>query len=511
MKVSLWAEIRRLHEIEHLSQRAIAQRLRCCHTTVNKALAMEELPSQVVRQPRTSKLDPFKQRIDELIARYPRLSAVRVGEEISRGEAGYRGRITLVKDYLRTIRPARGRVYHEVLYEPGEAFQVDWGSCGRLQIGDTSRKVSVLVAVLCYSRLCYIEFSLSQRKAEFYRCLVNALTFFGGSPRKIIFDNLKTAVISGAGRYATFHPEFLEMCGYFYLEPIACAARDPESKGTVEVNVRYVKQNALAGRDHELTCWDDYRKLATYWRDEVANVRVHETTRQPPVDRFRDEQSTLRRLPRMPFPTDEITSAVVSSHARIRFDANRYSVPPELIRHTVTVRADDRQVRIVYQGQEMACHPRCFQRGQLIRQEAHLSQARTMRQRQRKHSLEAAFAALGPAAQVFHGRLLKRPVKPLLHLRRLLKLVDLYGRDEVLPAIEQALEYETYDASYVEALLHQRRRQRELPSPTKILPRCPEWIEATDYEPVDLASYDRFLNDPSETQDEDRSPGKDEP
>lgn len=498
MKVSLWAEIRRLHEIEKLSKRAIAERLSCCHTTVTKALAMEEPPSQVAKQPRTSKLDPYKKKIDEIIERYPRLSAVRVWEEISKSEGGYQGGITLVKDYLRTIRPARGRVYHEVFYDPGEAVQVDWGNCGRLQIGDTSRKVSVLVAVLCYSRLCYIEFSLSERKAEFYRCLVNALNFFEGSPRKIIFDNLKTAVISGSGRYATLHPEFVELCGYYYLEPIACAARDPESKGTVEVNVRYVKQNALAGRDHELTCWEDYQKLAIYWRDEVANARVHETTQQRPMDRFADEKPRLRSLPVIPFQTDDVVSAVVNSHARIRFDSNRYSVPPELARKTVTVRANNDDVWVIYQGQEVARHRRCYERRQLIRKDEHLLQAKTMKRRQRKNSVEAAFVALGEVAQKFHWKLLQQPVKPQTHLRRLLKLKDLYGREELLPALQQALEYETYDASYVEAILHQRRRQRELPSPTEVLPRCPEWIEETDYEPDDPANYDRFLEDDHE-------------
>ena len=107
----------------------------------------------------------------------------------------------------------------------------------------------------------------------------------------------------------------------------------------VEVNVRYVKQNALAGRDDELTCWEDYQKLASYWRDEVANVRIHETTQQRPVDRFRDEQSLLRALPRVPYATDEIVSAVVNSHARIRFDSNPYSVPPTLARKTVVGQA----------------------------------------------------------------------------------------------------------------------------------------------------------------------------
>jgi hypothetical protein len=80
-----------------------------------------------------------------------------------------------VRRYLHKIRPARGRGYQEVLYEPAEAMQVDWGDCGRLTIGQTPRRVSVFVAVLCYSRMCYIEFSLSQRKADFYRALVHAL------------------------------------------------------------------------------------------------------------------------------------------------------------------------------------------------------------------------------------------------------------------------------------------------------------------------------------------------
>ena len=109
-----------------------------------------------------------------------------------------------MRRYLRKVRPARGRVYQEVHYEPAQAMQVDWGECGRVQVGSTTRKVSVFVAVLCYSRLLYIEFTLSQRKAEFYRGLVNALTFFGGSPRNLIFDNLKAAVLNGSGRQRLF-------------------------------------------------------------------------------------------------------------------------------------------------------------------------------------------------------------------------------------------------------------------------------------------------------------------
>jgi hypothetical protein len=89
----------------------------------------------------------------------------------------------------------------------------------------------------------------------------------------------------------------------------------------------------------------------------------------------------------------------------------------------------------------------------------------------------------------------------LVHLRRILKLVNLYGPSEVLAAIEHAIRYETYDAGYVEAILHQRRRQRDLPSPTEVRPRCPEWLTDTDYEVPDPASYDRLFDVPPSTGD----------
>jgi transposase len=262
MKVSEWAEIRRLAEVEKLSQRAIALRLGCCRRTVAKALGMERPPEEHRGPVRGSVLDPWKPKIDALVLRYPELSATRVLEEIRRGPDGYQGQLTLVRNYLRKTRPRRTRVYQEVVYEPGQAMQVDWGHCGQIRIGGTQRNVSVFVAVLCHSRMCYIEFCLSQRKVEFYRAIVNALTFFGGSPKRIIFDNLKAAVLNGSGRHECLHPDFLALCGHFLMEPIACQRRDPESKGTVEEGVRYVKRNALTGREHQLVNWEAWQQLA---------------------------------------------------------------------------------------------------------------------------------------------------------------------------------------------------------------------------------------------------------
>ncbi|MFL5288065.1 MAG: IS21 family transposase [Rhodopila sp.] len=497
MNVGLWAEIRRLAEIEKLSGWAISRRLHCSRHTVAAALKLDQPPTREVAR-RASLLDPHKAKIDALVAKCPELSAVRIREEIGRGPDGYQGSTILIRRYLRTIRPARGRVYQEVHYEPAQAMQVDWGECGCVPIGTTTRKVSVFVAVLCYSRLMFIEFTLPQHKAEFYRGVVHALDFFGGSPRALIFDNLKAAVLNGSGRTACYHPEFLALCGSYGLQPIACERRDPESKGIVEGGVRYVKHDALAGRGEELIRFEDYLALAPLWRDQVANVRRHETTRERPIDRFGRERSLLRPLPAIPFDTDEVVPAVVNSLARIEFDGNRYSAPPQLVRRPVTIRASGDEIRVLHEGPVVAEHLRSYERGQLIVLPDHRLAALALSRRSRSTALEQAFDALGPEARQFHLRLRSQPVKTGVHLRRLLDLAQLYGAAEVLSAISQALELAAYDAAYVENLLLARRRRRELPTPTLPAPRRRELIDEIALEPADPAIYDRFCKDTEE-------------
>ena len=124
MKVGLWAEIRRLAEIEKLSGWAISRRLHCSRHTVAAALKLDQPPTrEAVR--RASLLDAHRSKIDALLAKYPELSAVRVCEEIARDPDGYTGGVCTVRRYLRTIRPPSGWIYQEVDYEPAQAIQVD--------------------------------------------------------------------------------------------------------------------------------------------------------------------------------------------------------------------------------------------------------------------------------------------------------------------------------------------------------------------------------------------------
>ena len=254
----------------------------------------------------------------------------------------------------------------------------------------------------------------------------------------------------------------------------------------------------MAGRAEELIGFEDYRALASLWRDQVANVRMHETTRERPVDRFQRERSVLRPLPVIPFDTDEFVLAVVSPHARIEFDGNRYSTPPGLARRPVTIRASRDELRVLHEGQVVAQHVRCYERGQLIVLPDHRLAALTLRRRSQASALEQEFDALGPEARQFHLHLNSQPVKTSVHLRRLLGLARLYGPREVLAAISRALELATYDAAYVENLLLAERRRRQLPTPTLPTPRRRELIDEIELEPADPAIYDRLYTDTEE-------------
>jgi hypothetical protein len=207
-------------------------------------------------------------------------------------------------------------------------------------------------------------------------------------------------------------------------------------------------------------------------------------------------------LPAAPFDTDQVLSVVVNSHARVKFDGNQYSTPPQLARQTAVLRASQTHVRVICRGEEAACHARCYDRRQLIRQPTHHLEALKQRSRTRAHHVENSFDALGEEARKFHLALRRQPVKTLVHLRRLLNLVRLYGREDVVAAIARANAYQTYDAAYVETFLLQERRRRELPSPTQLRPQREELIEEIELDEPDPGAYDRFCDQDEENDQE---------
>ncbi|MGZ9032598.1 MAG: IS21 family transposase [Burkholderiaceae bacterium] len=143
-------------------------------------------------RPRGSVLDPFKPRITRLLDTHP-YSAQQIFQRLR--EEGYRGGVTILRDYVRRIRPTKRPVYLKLHFAPGECAQVDWGAYGTVAVGNTRRRLSFFVMVLAFSRQMFVEFTVSQTTEHFLACHEHGFAALGGVPSKIMVDNLKSAVL----------------------------------------------------------------------------------------------------------------------------------------------------------------------------------------------------------------------------------------------------------------------------------------------------------------------------
>src|SRR5262249_47861387 len=222
--------------------------------------------------------DPFKPRITRLLDTHP-YSAQQIFQRLR--EEGYRGGVTIVRDYVRRIRPIKLPVYLKLYFAPGECAQIDWGTFGTVAVGNTCRRLSFLVIVLAYSRQMYVEFTVSQTMEHFLACHQHAFVAFGGVPLKIMVDNLKSAVLQRlAGVAPVFNPRYVDFARHYGFAIVPCNVARGNEKGRVESGVGYVKKNFLRGL--ELTEFTAIQAAAQVWLDTIANVRVHGDPHRPP-------------------------------------------------------------------------------------------------------------------------------------------------------------------------------------------------------------------------------------
>ena len=185
MTPEIRGEMRRLVLLHLWKIETVARRFGVHHSTVKRVLREAEV-GELPPIPR-SVIDDYKPRIIERITAAPELSAVRLLEELR--QHGYKHGIAVLRRYVAQVRQPRARkVYVRVEMEPGEQAQVDWGHFGHLRIGNSQRPLSAFAMVMSYSRALYIDFSLDQRLETFLLMHRRALEFFGGVPKKILYD-----------------------------------------------------------------------------------------------------------------------------------------------------------------------------------------------------------------------------------------------------------------------------------------------------------------------------------
>lgn len=488
MKTELWATIRRLFEIEKLSKSAIAKHLGIHRWTVRRALKSNEGPPEdnLTRLWKPGKLEPYKPYLQERIKKYPALSGIKLMKEIQ--EQGYGGQKSILRMYLKTIRPQTPTAFLRLETLPGEFAQVDWANVGTLTIGNAKRKLSCFVMVLSYSRMMYVEFTLSQRLEDFMECHRNALEFFGGVPWKINYDNLKSVVIQRVGQQIQFQTRFMQMAGFYLFEAVPCGVRKPNEKGKVERGIGYVRTSFLSG--YEVRSLSELQRDAATWRDQVANVRIHGTTRERPLDRFESEKEKLHPLPSREIDCSIIETVDASRQALVHFDVNRYSVPYCYAGRTLTLKADRNSIEIYDESKRVAKHARCYEKFRVIENPDHYKGLLAERKKAKGSKLVQYFLALAPECAAYLKGLMAGELNVASHMEKIKNLTERYGKAEVMSALLHALKFNAFGADYIERIVNQQRAARNLEEPQPIeLHKKPHWSKVT-VEETDLSLYD---------------------
>lgn len=436
-----------------LSKTATAQRLNLDRGTVAKYWDVEEpLKAPPVYQ-RSSKIDLYKEYITNRLEKWPELFAETIYEEIKK--MGYKGSARTVRRYVSKVRPKLSREYKPYETLPGEQAQVDWGHLGT--IVENGRRVKLYVFVFClsWSRERYAEFITSLNMAVFNACLHRAFEYVGGIPETILFDNAKTVVAERVGTIVRFNSTLLELALRYGFTPKACWINDPESKGKVESNVKYLKKSFYYGR--EFKNLEDLNQQLQVWLKEVANAKVHGTTGEIPEERLIEERKYLKPLPaaiKAPLPVYETRKA--GKTALISVDNNKYSVPAKLARKTVHFRRYEDRIEILDDEQVVAVHTLVKGKNQVVINDDHYPEHQKMKQRP-KHPLQAEFEALAPVAEEYLQHLSQRREGHLREqMQKIISLKEEYSASEINAAMERALKFGAIGYAKLKSILQKQ-------------------------------------------------------
>ena len=483
----LEAQILRYYHAEKWRIGTIATQLNVHHSAVSRVLAQAGLPPiGAVR--RASAIDPYLPFIRETLEKFPTLTASRLYTMVK--ERGYPGRPSQFRHLVSLYRPRRKtEAYLRLRTLPGEQAQVDWGHFGHLEIGRARRALMGFVMVLSWSRMIYLRFFLGAHMENFLRGQVGAFTAWGGVPRVLLFDNLKSAVLERQGQAIRFNPTLLSFAGHHRFEPRPVAVARGNEKGRVERAIRYIRDSFFAGRT--FTDLADLNAQADTWMSEIA------ADRQCPEDKtltvreaFALESTHLLTLPDNLYATDEQVAVKIGKTPYARFDLNDYSVPHDYVQRNLTVSADLQQVRILDGQAVLATHPRSFDKGAQIEIAQHIEQLVEYKHQASQHRVTDRLTQAVPQSRDLLRQAAERG-EPLERItQELLRFLDGYGVAELTLGIQEALARGVPHPNAVRLTLERRRQARHEPPPVEIA--LPNHLKGRDnpVKPHDLTSYD---------------------
>lgn len=367
-----YERIRYMYLVDGISQRKIARSLGISRNTVAKYCEGKTYPgirsdynrANSVMTPKVVQFIRMCLHEDELEPnKKQHHTAKRIYDRLVE-EAGFDGAETTVRGLVHKLRGNLSETFVPLAFDPGEAMQIDWGEC-YIQLRGERMKINIFCARLCYSCAPFAICFRQQNTEAFLEGLQRALEFFGGVPRRIIFDNARVAVKFGSGKNAICQDSYEAMAAHYCFKTIFCNVRSGNEKGLVENLVGSTRRNIFVPVPHTESLAELNEKVSQRCQQYIDSHKIQGKP-FPVSTMFGTDQRSLLALPRRPFDVSQAMEARVSAYATIRFATNVYSVPVKYTGQTVAIRAYAENIKIYANGRMIAVHERCYDHSQKI-------------------------------------------------------------------------------------------------------------------------------------------------
>ena len=368
------AKIRRAHFVQQKPIKAICREFNLSRKVVRKVLRSEATEFHYSRRSQPlPKIGPWRTELDALLlandGKSPRerLTMIRIFEALQ--AAGYDGSYDAVRRYAKSWRQGRGpataQAYVPLSFAPGEAYQFDW-SHEIVLINGVTVTVKVAHVRLCHSRMLFVRAYPRETQEMVFDAHDRAFAFFKGVCTRGIYDNMKTAVDTiFVGKDRAYNRRFLQMCGHYLVDPVACTPSSGWEKGQVENQVGLVRERFFTPR-LRVRSYDELNDILLDKCIAYAKAHHHPELRDQTIwDRFEMERPSL--IPYVgKFDGFHGVTASVSKTCLVCFDSNKYSVMASAVGRPVEIRAYADRIELRQDGRTVGTHQRCFGRDQTI-------------------------------------------------------------------------------------------------------------------------------------------------
>lgn len=424
------------------SQRAISKELGISRKTVKKYL--DEINTVGILIPKITKekiLNKYFEQIKDWHSMG--LTAVLIHEKLIKEKS-------LTVSYPSVARFVRQFTYVEtyvpLLAKPGEEAQVDFGYLGRFIKDGKAVKVWAFSMVLSHSRYSYNCLVTDQSVESFIRCHIKAFEYFGAVPDVAKIDNLKAGVITPNFYEPAIQIQYAEFLKHYNCAPITARVRRGQDKGKVEAGVKYLKSNFLKRIEH--TDFYQLEKDILDWTTNIANKRLHGTTKKIPQHVFEtNEKTAMHTLPTIRFELFKIEHRKVNNYAHISFRNNYYSVPFNFIGDTLIIKSNENILKIYKDSAMITIHQICSTNGEFITKDEHLPPEK---QRKTIDTYRQKAAMIGEYAISFLEMMIEyNPKTWIMGFRGILSLKKQYDCFVINLACKRALEFKIFQYSTV--------------------------------------------------------------